>query len=76
MGRYGKDYRNYFNPKVKTQIKTFIIENPLQIEPEINKWLSEQGDIEVYQIYPLVILDSEQKPHIMFILTFKKEGWK
>ncbi len=59
-----------------TQIKTFIIENPAQLEETLNKWLTGQDDIEVQQIYPLVVVNEQQKPVFMFILIYRKEGWK
>ena len=55
-----------------TQIKTFVIENPLDIEKKINAWLKESGDdIEICQIYPLPMIH-EQKSCIQFIVIYKK----
>ncbi len=59
-----------------TQIKTFIIENPTQLEKILNEWLTGQDDIEVQQICPLVVMNEQQKPAFMFVLIYIKEGWK
>jgi hypothetical protein len=66
---------------MQTQIKAFIIENPLQIEAVMNAWLAKQEDIEISQIYPLAIMNNSQNqtagtPALMFLVIYRKEGWK
>ena len=62
------------------QVKTFIVHNPEAVEDVMNEWLSKQGEIEICQLYPLGVLSSEAgspaKPVLMFVLVYRKEGWR
>ena len=64
-----------------THVKTFMVDNPLDIEKVLNEWLKEQGDIEVGIIYPTPLVQTdqvtkEQRMVFMFFITYRKEGWK